>query len=383
MAVTDYRTLTYIRSVNGTKQYINTGVNYNANNAVRVVAQGVSTSATGGKSVTGQMFKSGWYLNVWNQNGYWCVRNYTGSADEDYHSSIDITTKTTIYVNKKVLYINGSSVKTFSDVASSSSNNLAIFNNKVSEGSDGAWTVYSWEHWKNGTKDRNMVPARRISDSVVGMYDTINNVFYTNSGSGSFTAGSYVTYTLTLTAGTGGTVSGGGKMYQNPDGKARFTAKATANSGYRFVGWYSNSSYTTLVSSSTSYSSTMTANLTLYAKFIAQYTVTASISPTGGGTVTGTGTYDTGTSVTVVATPATDYSFVNWTSNGTVVSTSASYTFTLSSATALIANFKKNGNIHLKLNGSWVNGMMYFKVNGQWVEGKPYIKVNGQWKEGI
>lgn len=381
MAVTDYRIVSYLRST-GT-QYINTGVKYTASDAVRVVAK--ATSAVSGTAVTGQMFKSGFYFLIRQTNGNWAVTNYsTSSGDVYYTSSIASTTKTTFYMNKQNLLVNGSSVTTFSSIATSSSNNLIIFGAKTDGAyGSGKWDVYSWEHWTNGTKDRNMVPARRISDNVYGMYDTINNVFYTNIGTGSFSGGSYTSHTLTLNASTGGTVSGGGTKYRNPDGKARFTAKATANSGYRFVGWYSDSSYTTLVSSSTTYSSTMTTDLTLYAKFIAQYTVTASISPTGGGTVTGTGTYDTGTSVTVIATPATDYSFVNWTSNGTVISTSASYTFTLSSATALIANFKKNGNIHLKLNGSWVDGMMYFKVNGQWVEGKPYIKVNGQWKEGI
>ena len=378
MAVTDYRIVSYLLS-SGT-QYINSGVKYTANDRIQLKAK--ATARQDGGAVTGETMVSGFSMLVWQQNNHWGVRMYTGSGSEDYWSTTAPTTQITLNLNKKELQFNGSTVHTFSAVHSSSSSNLFIFGSQNGNYL-GKYYLYSWEHWTNGTKDRNMVPARRISDNVYGMYDTINNVFYTNIGTGSFSGGSYTSHTLTLNASTGGTVSGGGTVYRNPDGKARFTAKATANSGYRFDGWYSNSSYTALVSSSASYSSTMTADLTLYAKFVAQYTVTASVSPSGSGTVTGTGTYDTGTSVTVIATPATDYSFVNWTSNGTVVSTSASYTFTLSSETALIANFKKNSNIHLKLNGSWVDGMMYFKVNGQWVEGKPYIKVNGQWKEGI
>ena len=39
---------------------------------------------------------------------------------------------------------------------------------------------------------RHFIPARRKSDSVLGMYDLVNKTFYTNSGSGSFTAGSEV-----------------------------------------------------------------------------------------------------------------------------------------------------------------------------------------------
>jgi hypothetical protein len=41
----------------------------------------------------------------------------------------------------------------------------------------------------------------------------------------------------------------------------------------------------------------------------------------------------------VTATPNSGFSFVNWTQNGNVVSTSASYTFTINSNVTLVANF--------------------------------------------
>ena len=41
----------------------------------------------------------------------------------------------------------------------------------------------------------------------------------------------------------------------------------------------------------------------------------------------------------MTATPASGYGFVNWTQNGSVVSTSASYTFPLTGNTTLVANF--------------------------------------------
>src|SRR5262249_44308957 len=44
-------------------------------------------------------------------------------------------------------------------------------------------------------------------------------------------------------------------------------------------------------------------------------------------------------SVTVSASPAACYSFLNWTENGAVVSTSASYTFTAGANRSLVANF--------------------------------------------
>ncbi len=42
---------------------------------------------------------------------------------------------------------------------------------------------------ENGEYKINLVPARRNSDNVLGMYDLTNDVFYTNAGTGTFTAG--------------------------------------------------------------------------------------------------------------------------------------------------------------------------------------------------
>lgn len=65
-----------------------------------------------------------------------------------------------------------------------------------------------------------------------------------------------------------------------------------------------------------------------------------------GGTVSGGGVFEIGTSVTVTATPAAQYAFRAWVKNGTsqVVSTSASYTFTLNEQTDLVAQFDFVGN---------------------------------------
>ena len=49
---------------------------------------------------------------------------------------------------------------------------------------------YSYKVWdNNGNLIQNFIPARRNSDSVVGMYDSITNQFFTNAGTGSFIAG--------------------------------------------------------------------------------------------------------------------------------------------------------------------------------------------------
>ena len=67
------------------------------------------------------------------------------------------------------------------------------------------------------------------------------------------------------------------------------------------------------------------------------------ISVTGNaacGTLTGGGAYDSGVTATVTATPQTGYRFVYWTENGTAVSNSSSYTFTVAGNRSLTAIFQ-------------------------------------------
>ena len=70
------------------------------------------------------------------------------------------------------------------------------------------------------------------------------------------------------------------------------------------------------------------------------YTIAVSANPTNGGTVTGGGTYQQGQSCTVSASANSGFTFTNWTENGSVVSTQASYTFTVNSNRTLVANFQ-------------------------------------------
>ena len=54
----------------------------------------------------------------------------------------------------------------------------------------GSFKVYSFKMYDNNVLIRNLVPCYRINDNVIGMYDLVNNVFYTNAGTGTFAKGS-------------------------------------------------------------------------------------------------------------------------------------------------------------------------------------------------
>ena len=53
-------------------------------------------------------------------------------------------------------------------------------------------TLYSCKIYDNDILIRNFIPCYRKSDSVVGLYDIVNDVFYTNSGTGTFSKGANV-----------------------------------------------------------------------------------------------------------------------------------------------------------------------------------------------
>ena len=64
------------------------------------------------------------------------------------------------------------------------------------------------------------------------------------------------------------------------------------------------------------------------------YTITANASPSNGGTVSGGGQYNEGTTCTLTATANSGYEFVHWKKGNNVVSTDATYSFTVNANTA-------------------------------------------------
>ena len=144
-------------------------------------------------------------------------------------------------------------------------------------------------------------------------------------------------YTISVSANptNGGSVSGGGTFQEGQI----CTVRATANTGYTFINWTENG---VVASTLANYTFNVTDNRTLVANFQAlpqNYTINVSATPANGGTVTGGGTYQQGQQCTVSAMASTGYTFTNWTENGNVVSTNASYSFTVTGNHTLVAHF--------------------------------------------
>lgn len=83
---------------------------------------------------------------------------------------------------------------TYSQQTFSSNYNAYIFgvNSKGSVQYPSVLKLYTFKIYDNNILVRNFIPCYRNSDNEVGLYDIVNNVFYTNQGTGAFTYGSVV-----------------------------------------------------------------------------------------------------------------------------------------------------------------------------------------------
>lgn len=99
---------------------------------------------------------------------------------------------------------------------------------------------------------------------------------------------------------------------------------------------------------------------------IETYEITATANSDEWGTVTGGGTYEEGATCTLTATPAEGYAFVNWTKDGEVVSTEATYSFTVTEAGDYIGNFGliTNQAITLEQGWNWWSSYIDLEANG-------------------
>lgn len=166
-----------------------------------------------------------------------------------------------------------------------------------------------------------------------------------NSGNNTYTAhfeNAERTYTMTAVANP---AAGAASISPNPTSSPRvntsFTFSTTAATGYDFLGWYDESD-NQLTTELTYTVNPVTRDRTLTAKFRHEpWTVTATVNPTGAGTVDPASTLvDDGGSVSLTATANSGYYFTGW--SGTGLSGSAN-PYTINNVrrnyTDIVANF--------------------------------------------
>ena len=152
---------------------------------------------------------------------------------------------------------------------------------------------YEFDHWSDGVTANPRVITVNANMSFTAFFE-------------------HIPYEISVYASpaNGGEVSGGGVYYYNEVA----TLQATANEGYEFVGWSDGSSenpHSVTVTGDATYTATFSAVGATY------YTVTTYVSPANAGSVTGAGTYEEGTSITLEAAANEGYTFDHWNDGST------------------------------------------------------------------
>ena len=252
------------------------------------------------------------YTNTTGSNAYYYLKiNGFGSASGSY--TIAAKRATTFVIDASASPSAGGTVSGAGTYQSGSTCTLTAM----------PATGYSFVRWtKNGSQ---------VSTSSTYSFTVTESASYVAE----FSLNSY-TISVSANPSAGGTVSGAGSYNHG----SSCTLTANANTGYSFVRWTKNGSQ---VSTSSTYSFTVTEAASYVAEFsLNSYTISASANPSAGGTVSGAGAYNYGSTCTLTANAKTGYSFVRWTKNGSQVSTSSTYSFTVTEAASYVAVFSLN-----------------------------------------
>ena len=175
-------------------QYINTGVKVAKDIKMELDLKfntlTADTQANGGYFQEGGTSYKNYVLLLTSDNinwdftlGVWNKQKTIANADTNRHTfSIDC--------------VNGEcsldqDVYTLSNISGdyTATNDILLFARSMSNGSviaNAIQTLYGAKIWKNNVLVRNFVPAKRKTDNVLGLLDTITYTFYDNQGTGSF-----------------------------------------------------------------------------------------------------------------------------------------------------------------------------------------------------
>ena len=196
-------------SVNLAGAYINTGISAAENLGVEIKARvSYEGTNTGKESIffgasTNAAYKSGnnFCIEKGTTNNLSCVAYKTSSNGTNVIGAYNN------YNNPFIIQFNFNSTKngivfdhtgkqqltkalTLTKTAIPTSLNLYLFCRNVNNAQDASYShpirVYYCRMWQGVNLVRNFVPVKRKSDSVYGLYDTINNVFYTSQNNITF-----------------------------------------------------------------------------------------------------------------------------------------------------------------------------------------------------
>ena len=189
---TEYQKLKYIETT-GT-QYINTNFIPNNNTKIEVtyMLTNVLTQIIFGSRAEADSSRAYNGIFVTHRSSTAKVAWGKGlNSNIDIQNYNDINVKYKVFFDKNNIYFNNNLVHNFLDVIWDG--NYSIFagciNTKGRAEFYAKCKYYNIKIWNENTLERDLVPCYRKSDNVVGLYDLVNDIFYTNQGTGEFIYG--------------------------------------------------------------------------------------------------------------------------------------------------------------------------------------------------
>lgn len=338
--------------------------------------------------------------------GYNLINNVTSDGDNSYiYQNVSTTSSTKVstfqcgsnsMTNKIYLISVESTVISGNNV--SSTKNSTAFTSSITPGIsiNGGSVTNGTQHSTSETPSNTSTNYQTFNDtysSITGLnriYNSINdaNIRLQISTTASIGRNNDYTYHYRITSGnitieyddvfscqaialTGSGIASASVSAADVRDGGTCTFSCTPQANYSFTGWYADANYTNLVSSSQTYTATITADTTLYAKASPLYNIT--VYGDEGCTATSSkssGYYGETATATATILDANTYEFLGWYSNPertTLISSDNPYTFTIQGDTTLYAHTKTLDTMYIKLNGHWEKCReVYVKIDGHW-----------------
>lgn len=175
-----YQQVEYLEST-GT-QYIDTGVTISKSKSIECEVMPISVS--GFTSLYG-IYEAAHFVTAWITNNRLENQRF---GTQTVAAPIQYGIKHIILHSDKGFVIDGTNYAYSSQDDFESTNTLYIFKTN-NFGLLAIARLYKFIIYNNGVQFLSLIPCYRKSDNVAGMYDLVNDVFYTNQGTGTFTKG--------------------------------------------------------------------------------------------------------------------------------------------------------------------------------------------------
>ena len=188
-----YQQVEYIYNTNQT-EFINAGFKVDSNTRTEMTFY--VDSSVGYQNSYRELY------GVENTYSFDFYRYQTNQRTRAYFNSMAIgitttamdTQHTVVFNKNSKFYLDGTETGSTTSTFSQTATNLILFGYSNSSNQNGKacnvpFRLYSFKAWQGSTIIRDMYPCYRISDTEVGLFDTVNGVFYGNDGTGIFYKG--------------------------------------------------------------------------------------------------------------------------------------------------------------------------------------------------